>query len=154
MNWKNGWRRWREAGVGSHNTIHDYLEFLHDSFFITQVYHFDISQGKVNYRKNKKLYFNDPFIIWLADYWLNSRLNQDFSMLRHDVLKSRIVENAVANHLTRLTKTGVYYYKNSYEIDFVNRSLLAEVKYRKKVVAQDYRNLSKIKSKQKKIRAY
>lgn len=140
----------QEAGVGSHNTIHDYLAFLHDSFFITQVYHFDISRCTVNYRKNKKLYFNDPFIIWLADYWLNSRVNQDFGMLRHEVVKSQIVENAVANHLTRLTNGDMYYYKNSYEIDFVNRSLLVEVKYRKKVVAQDYRHISKMTGKHKK----
>ncbi|UCH96197.1 MAG: ATP-binding protein [Candidatus Aminicenantes bacterium] len=142
----------QDAGIGSHNTVHDYLDFLENAFIIKQVYHFDFFQKKVNYRKNKKIYFIDPFVSHLVDWWLNSRSKLSVDFLQSSILKSRIVENVVFNHLFKLQGNEVFFYKNNYEIDFVDRNdRMVEVKYRNKIVKEDFTNLSKIKTNRDKI---
>jgi hypothetical protein len=142
----------QDAGIGSHNTVHDYLDFLENAFIIKQVYHFDFFQKKVNYRKNKKIYFIDPFVSHLVDWWLNSRSKFRMDFLESSILKSRVVENVVFNHLFKLQGNDVFFYTNNYEIDFVDRNhWMVEVKYRNKTVREDFANLSKIKTNRDKI---
>jgi predicted AAA+ superfamily ATPase len=142
----------QDAGIGSHNTVHDYLEFLESAFIIKQLYHFDFSQKKVNYRKNKKIYFIDPFVFHLADWWLNSRSKLSVAFLQNNILKSRLIENVVFNHLFKSWGNDVFFYRNNYEIDFLDRShWMVEVKYRDRVVKEDFTYLSKIKTSYNKI---
>lgn len=142
----------QDTGIGSHNTVFDYIDFLESAFTIKQVYQFDFHQKKVNYRKNKKIYFIDPFIYHLADWWLNSRSKLSMDFLRNNILKSRIVENVVFTHLSRARGDDVYFYGNNYEIDFLDRNdWMVEVKYRNKVIKEDFGDLAKVKTSHQKI---
>lgn len=142
----------QDAGIGSHNTVHDYLEFLESAFMIKQMYHFEFSQKKVNYRKNKKIYFIDPFVSHLMDWWLNSRSGLNVDFLQNNILKSRLVENVVGSHLFKYWGDEVFFYRNSYEIDFLDRDAhMVEVKYRNKVAREDFAYLTKIAAGRRKI---
>ncbi|MFH1761698.1 MAG: ATP-binding protein [bacterium] len=136
----------QELNIGSHNTIYDYVDFLERSFILFQVFHYDINSKKINYRKNKKFYFVDPFVYALCDKWLGAKQLQDFSFLNNSILKSRLIENLVYLKL-KGHFNDVYYFSNSFEIDFVINTLLIEVKYQNKIVSDDYKGLVKKKGK-------
>jgi predicted AAA+ superfamily ATPase len=131
----------QDANIGSHNTVHDYLTFMEDAFFVQQVYHCDFHQQRVNYRKNKKLYFSDPFVLWVVDKWIHARSVQGFSMLDNPPQKAQVVENVVASELGSMFGQDIYYYHNKHEVDFVSPGFLLEVKYQNKVVPSDYASL-------------
>ncbi len=137
----------QDANIGSHNTVHDYIDFMDSSFFIRQIFHYDIHQEKINYRKNKKIYFFDPFIFWLIDKWLNARDRQNLDYLNHPVLKSRLVENVVFNELDNRFSGELYYFKSNFEIDFVSADHFYEVKYQNHVAPSDYGSLIKVRNK-------
>lgn len=142
----------QDAGIGSHNTIHDYLEFLESAFIIKQVYHFDFSQKKINFKKNKKIYFIDPFVSHLVDWWLNSRSKLNVDFLQNSILKSRLCENVVFNHLFKSWGDHVFFYRNQYEIDFLDENdWMVEVKYQNKIVREDFSHLLKVKARRIKI---
>jgi predicted AAA+ superfamily ATPase len=143
----------QDANIGSHNTVYDYIYFMENVFILTQLYHFDYHRKKVNYRKNKKIYFNDPFIIWIIDKWVNAKSIQDFNYLNNPVHKSQIVENIIANELHSKFDGILYYYKNRYEIDFVNKDMILEVKYQNKIIPDDFSHIQKIRGYNKKILA-
>lgn len=141
----------QDAGIGSHNTVYEYLEFLVNSFVLRQIFHYDYHTDRINYRKNKKIYFNDPFILWVVDKWLNARSVQRYEMMANDILKSRFVENAAFNELYRKYGDNLHYYRNAHEIDFANKNLLVEVKYQNRIVKSDYAPLLKIKGPARKV---
>lgn len=140
----------QDMNLGSHNTVHDYLHFFESSFFIEQTYHVDLHQKRVNMRKNKKIYFSDPFIFWVINHWLSAKGSSDFSELSDAVIKSQLVENLVANFLKK--KCGeLFYYRNAGEIDFIEKSFAVEVKYQNKIIPEDYHALAKLPKLWKKI---
>ncbi|WP_232049015.1 ATP-binding protein [Sulfuracidifex tepidarius] len=68
------------------------------------------------YRKEKKVFFRDPFIYRTLAKWLHRQLRDD-----------AILEHVVQEHLFR--KYGeVFYFKNDFEIDIVVGGLKIEVK--------------------------
>ncbi len=88
----------------------------------------------------------------LVDWWLNSRSKLCLDFLQSCVLKSRIVENAVFNHLYKTQGNDVFFFRNNCEIDFLDRSgWMVEVKYRKKVAREDFAYLSSIETGRKKV---
>ena len=127
-----------EAGVGSHNTIYDYLEFFESCYVLSLIFNFDIHQKQVNYRKNKKIYFNDPFIYAVVEAWLSAKPQQNYDYLTQPILKSQLIENIVYNKL-RHESDNVYFYRAIKEIDFVVRDYLIEVKYQNKIIQEDYK---------------
>jgi len=137
----------QDTGVGSHNTVYDYLGFLEDTFVTHQLYNFDFSQNKINWRKNKKIYFQDIFIYWLIDLWINTKPVQDFIGLKDDVLKSRLVENAVANNLFKIYKDELFFHQSTYEIDFMTNNRAWEVKYQNRISNMEINNILKFKGK-------
>lgn len=143
----------QDANIGSHNTVHDYIVFMEDVFILKQLNHFDYHQKKVNYRKNKKFYFNDPCIIWVVDNWVNARSVQNYIYLDNPVYKSQIVENVIANELYNSFDGTLYYYKNRFEIDFMNKHLLLEVKYQNKIIPNDFSHIQKLQCDMKKVLA-
>ncbi len=131
----------QDLSIGSHNTIHDYLDFLEQSFIVNIIYNFDFHQQKINYKKNKKIYLNDPFIYWTIDKWLNAKPLQQFENLKNDIVKSQIIENICFNHLKNLFQENLYFYKNKFEIDFINSDLSFEIKYRNNIAVNDFKNI-------------
>ncbi len=132
----------QDTGIGSHNTVYDYIDFLSSAYIITQIYNYDPTQKKIHFRKNKKIYFNDPFIYAVLDGWLLGKPKQDFDYLKNPVKKSQLIENLVFLKLS-ITNSDVYFYKNNNEIDFVTNDYIAEVKYQNKIIPDDYKPLLK-----------
>ncbi|MGA1871374.1 MAG: ATP-binding protein [bacterium] len=138
----------QDAGIGSHNTVHDYLDFLENAYIINQLYHFDFHQQKVQYRKNKKIYFIDSYIGHMIDWWVNSRVKLNSDFIKNNLLASRIVENVVFNNLKRIHGEDLYFYRNNFEIDFVSKNnWMIEVKYQNKIIKEDYSHLTKLNKK-------
>ncbi|MEW5896822.1 MAG: ATP-binding protein [Nanoarchaeota archaeon] len=98
----------------SHKTVQDYLELFENMFLLKQVYFHD--GVKINFRKEKKIVFLDPFIAKSFANWG-----------MEDFLESALYEWIVQSELIR--RYGeVYYYKNNYEIDCFFKNLKIEVK--------------------------
>lgn len=131
-----------DTGIGSHNTVYDYLNFLEDAFVIAQIYHYDYNQKRINIRKNKKIYFTDPFLFWLLDWWLNGNLVSYKELAKNPILKSRLVENITFLHLKSLFNE-VYFYKKEQEIDFIHKNTAWECKYQNQVSPSDFKELLK-----------
>ena len=131
-----------DSGIGSHNTIYDYVDFLSNAYLISQIYNYDISQQKINFRKNKKIYFNDPFIYAVIEAWLSAKPQQDYDYLSHNTSKSKLIENCVYLKLHR-EHEQVFFHKSQHEIDFVLPDHLFEVKYQNTVSAHDIKFLKK-----------
>lgn len=102
-----------DLGV-SHNTVSEYIEFLTDIFLIDVAY---LKSGnEIIKRKEKKIFFRDPFILRAISWWVNKEFDE-----------SAILENIVQEHLRR--KIGkVFYYKNSIEIDIITNNYKIEIK--------------------------
>ncbi len=98
----------------SHHLVREYLELMEDIFVAKIVYL--LENGKVNFRKEKKIFFRDPYIY------------KTFSLVAgREVKEEVLLEMIVQEHLYR--KFGeIYYYKNKYEIDAIANGLKVEVK--------------------------
>ena len=71
---------------------------------------------KISFRKEKKIFFRDPFIYHSFSFWTGTKF-----------LESALFEGIVQEHLLR--KFGeIYYFKNRFEIDCIARDLKIEVK--------------------------
>jgi hypothetical protein len=95
----------KETSINSSHTAQTYIETLQQLYIINILNH--ISQdGKINYKKNKKVYLIDPFLI---------NILAEFTGI--EVLHETIVESVVATHLSRICP--IFYWKNSSEVDVV-----------------------------------
>ena len=56
----------KRTSIGSHNTVQEYLSLLEACFAVRTLHAVDIDTGAYQFRKNKKFYFTDPLIYWLA----------------------------------------------------------------------------------------
>ncbi len=56
----------KKTEIGSHHTVQDYIHFLEDSFALRVCYALDPDTGASRFRKEKKFYFTDPIIYWIA----------------------------------------------------------------------------------------
>ncbi|MHA1785202.1 MAG: ATP-binding protein [Candidatus Helarchaeota archaeon] len=95
----------KNTSINSPHTTEKYVNTLENIHAVNVVY--QISPNfKINYRKNKKIHFLDPFIYKLmAEY------------TRNEILTETIVESVVVNHLNR--KFPTYFWKNNTEIDVI-----------------------------------
>ncbi len=102
-----------ELGI-SHNTVREYLEFLSDLLIIGIAY---LKEGeKVITRREKKVFFRDPFILHTISDWVGKEFDDN-----------AILENIIQEHLFR--KFGeIYFFKDSYEIDVISGDYKIEVK--------------------------
>ncbi|HIE41242.1 MAG TPA: ATP-binding protein [Candidatus Aenigmarchaeota archaeon] len=98
----------------SHVTVRDYLEVMEDLFLLKIAYHKE--KRKINFRKDKKIFLRDPFIL------------QAFSTALDVTPRGGTLhEWVVQEHLYR--KFGeIYYWKNKVEIDCIANGLKIEVK--------------------------
>lgn len=157
----------KETDIGSHNTVVKYIEILENSFVLSTLYQIDFTKKIVDYKKEKKIYFNDPFIFHSLRAWVSGQtdyFNSTLSYLDIPENKSKLVESVVENHLIRLMYTThlsdvftpyehVFYWKKKgkkIEVDFVIKSendelLPIELKFQNKIQNADYRGLHSFK---------
>jgi len=146
--------------ISSHDTARKYIEAMEELYIANIAYRYRRDKRTVNTTANKKLYFQDPFLMNALDGW--SRAAADyFSNAKSNVLdvvfKSRMVESIAHSHLCKLAyrlnpqdhfdpKMVVTYYrdKKNREIDFLllekNEEFPFEVKYQGSVSKADFRN--------------
>lgn len=102
-----------DIGV-SHNTVREYLEKF-ENLFVLGLAHWR-NGGKVNFKKEKKVFFRDPAIIHAISLWT-----------KEEFLDAALYENIVQEHLLR--KFGeIYYYRDGFEIDCLSNGLKVEIK--------------------------
>ena len=103
----------RDIGV-SYKTVEDYLDVLRNLYILDLAY---FKNGRnIIWRKEKKIFFIDPFIARTLSYWSGTRY-----------LESAFYEWIVQSHLLR-KYSDIYYYRNSYEVDCIADNLYIEVK--------------------------
>jgi predicted AAA+ superfamily ATPase len=95
----------KQTSVNSPNTVRTYIETLEgiQSILVLNQMGPDL---RVDYKKNKKLHFTDPFIFRVLGNYVNQKVTEEW-----------IYEATVASHLSRLHP--VYYWRNHTEVDVV-----------------------------------
>lgn len=94
-----------ETSINSSHTVQNYVELL-ESMFAVKVLHMLSPDGKVCYRKNKKIHLTDPFLYKIIS-----------GFTRNDVYDETILESIPVSHLMR--KYDVYFWKNKTEVGSV-----------------------------------
>jgi len=102
-----------DVGI-DHKTVRSYIERLENMYILKIAYW--KSDGRISFRKEKKIFFRDPFIYHALSYWTGT-----------ETLESAIYEGVVQEHLYRRFKE-IYYTRNRFEIDCLAGNLRVEVK--------------------------
>ncbi|MBM3283421.1 ATP-binding protein, partial [Candidatus Gottesmanbacteria bacterium] len=137
-----------EAELGSKNTAADYLEFLRDTFFLSEAKFFDIPSQRLILKKNKKFYTTDPYFLWLFyGYLSSSPVFLPFIGL-YQKEKGPLVENFIASELYK-QNLEFHFYQGKRELDFYIPRLSCgiEVKYKQKITSDDLKPLIDVKRK-------
>ena len=88
-----------ETSVNSPNTVRSYIETL-EGIHSLLILNLITPTGKVEYKKNKKVHFTDPFIFRVMEHYLNVDISLDW-----------LFEATVASHLARAF--DVFYWRGS-----------------------------------------
>lgn len=136
----------KEAGIGSHATVIDYVEILERLFVLFNTKCFLVGQQRADVKKNRKIYFTDPFIYNCLYAYVNGFLDEAFTFTTKQTInaktKPRLVENTVATHLSRIFSPLYYGKFKELEIDFVGKKRgdlhFFEVKYQSKISSSDF----------------
>jgi predicted AAA+ superfamily ATPase len=109
--------------IGSHNTAQDYIEILESCFALKTLYEFDLQESTPKFRKEKKFYFRDPLIFWMALKWAGIKAPENSI----DLLAEQVAHEALARKYNRfgfgVSKKG--------EVDFILPRVWAiEVKWK------------------------
>ncbi|BAB66178.1 ATP-binding protein [Sulfurisphaera tokodaii] len=98
----------------SHLTVEDYVKLLKDIFLVDIAYY--KVGNEVNRKKEKKIFFRDPFIYTTMAKWVH-----------REVREEAMLEHIVQEHMLR--KFGeVFYFKNNREIDVIANDYKIEIK--------------------------
>ena len=112
----------QKTQLGSHNTAQDYVELLESCFALKTLYEMDIDSWSPKFRKEKKFYFCDPSIYWIALTWGDNTPPKNYN----DILAEMVAHEYLSR---RFRKLGFYKNKNG-EVDFVGSpSWAVEVKW-------------------------
>jgi len=144
----------RESGIASHATVQEYVEILESMYVLRPVPFIDLAKKLPMYRKNRKLYFQDPLIFHCFS-GKNSGIGDNFftecqRFLNDPANESKLVESVVGMHISRYYK-NCFYWQGQKEIDFIAKKgselKFFEVKYQEKVSAAEFQWFAKIGSK-------
>ena len=148
----------KKSSLGDTGTVIRYVEALEDLFVVTVLYQYNVKSKDMEYRKDKKIHFVDPFYLYLFRGWTEKTRGhyEAAKMLGDDAERGRIVEGIVANHLARMAfarspkkpwfslSNYLYYwrYGPDKEVDFVYNDghgveLPIEVKFKNDVKRRD-----------------
>ncbi len=123
--------------IGSHNTAQDYIELLETCFALKTLYEYDLDTSVPKFRKQKKFYFRDPLIYWIALEW--GEIPKPANCI--EVLAEMVAHE----HLTRKYKKFGFTTGKKGEIDFIlPKKWALEVKWKEvpSGLSEAYRNLS------------
>jgi predicted AAA+ superfamily ATPase len=95
----------RETSIASLHTTQAYVEDL-KNMFVVEILNFLSPNGKVVFRKNRKIHIADPFLYKTICEYTRTQANE-----------GTLLEATVATHLSR--KYDTFYWKNRSEVDIV-----------------------------------
>jgi predicted AAA+ superfamily ATPase len=95
----------KETSISSPHTTQSYVEAL-KGLFVVEILNFLSPEGKVIFKKNKKIHITDPFLYKTICEYVRAEPNVP-----------ALLESVVASHLSRIYET--FYWKNGSEIDLV-----------------------------------
>lgn len=113
----------KKTGIGSHNTIQEYISILESCFALRTLYSIDADSGAYRFKKDKKFYFTDPLLYWVAVSLSGKKKDEDWAQ--------KVSELTAAETLMRkYDRIGYYNSSKGGEVDFLIPSALAlEVKW-------------------------
>jgi predicted AAA+ superfamily ATPase len=133
-----------EAELGSKNTAVEYLNFLTESFFLLELFFYNISERRLVLKKNKKYYPSDPFLFWIFHAFIAG--TDDVEGIYKTYLlwpkDAQLAEAFVASELHK-KKFAVSFSSGTKELDFYipHLELGVEVKYKEKITRDDLESL-------------
>jgi predicted AAA+ superfamily ATPase len=152
-NW-NALKDWTD--IADSRTVEDYAVTLEDSYVVGLFYHLGEKRGMPQYRKQKKIYIQDPFIFHACRGWIFGKNSFELSLeyLRSRENRSALIEGVVGNHLSRLMfiahpdphftpSSSVFFWTNGNrrEVDFIirlnDKCMPIEVKYSDSISSDD-----------------
>lgn len=108
--------------MGSHHTAQEYVQILETCFALRTLYAIDLEEENFKFRKEKKLYFTDPLIYWIAHEWCGLKPPANAT--------EKIAEMVAHEALARKFKRFGYFSNKKGEVDFVfPKSWAIEVKW-------------------------
>ena len=148
-----------DTEISDHKTAEAYVKVLKDSFVVSYYYRLNIGKTSADYNKEKKAYFQDPFIFHACRSWVYGKdgFEESQEFLSKTENRSKLIECVVANHISRFMfnlhpsslfdpSNYVFYWTNkSKEVDFVielgERFLPIEVKYSDNIGKDDAKGI-------------
>ncbi|MEA3463813.1 MAG: ATP-binding protein [Patescibacteria group bacterium] len=141
----------KQSSVQSHLTMASSVEILEKLFIVRILHNLDIDKKLPNLRKEKKIFFIDPFVLTVFNGYLQAR--EDYLTIYKDLINNHmptVVENTVISHLSRFYKNCFFYRVKTGEIDFVgqdgNNFIGYEVKYQTSISKDDFKFKDKFKN--------
>lgn len=135
----------KDFQIPAHSTVETYLEVLSRLLLINLLYQADLNTKTPLFKKNKKIYFQDPFFYNVFKGYITGAY-KDFSEGEED----KIIEGVICQELASLLRKGpeisdfLWYYDSKKETDFVlkqkEKLVGLEVKWQPKVKEADFNN--------------
>jgi uncharacterized protein len=150
------------TGIGSRNTVEEYVRTLEELFVGGVVYRWRMEKGRMDPKSNKKVYIHDPFLFHTLRAWSHT-IGPYFQTAKPFLFTpegmANLIESVVYDHLCRLAYdlrprdlfdpkdvVGFFRDKKHREVDFIliheNKKYPIEVKYRNKITANSYANFA------------
>lgn len=116
----------KEMEIGSHLTVRDYLELMEGLCVLRSYHQIDLAKKVPLYKKERKVYFTDPFLCQTFSRILNFELGH-----------AQLVEGIVGEHLTR-SFGEVYFHSGKREVDFICGDAGVELKWQERTSTKDF----------------
>ncbi|NUM89178.1 MAG: ATP-binding protein, partial [Bdellovibrionales bacterium] len=122
----------KKTQIGSHHTAQEYISLLSDCFALKTLYAFEEGETEYRFRREKKFYFTDPLLYWIAFEWADSA--------PPDNAYEKVAELVAHESLRRRFQRIGYLKNRKGEVDFIEPGHWAlEVKW-----AEIPKNISKL----------
>ncbi|RNJ78872.1 MAG: ATP-binding protein [Nitrosopumilus sp. B06] len=153
----------KESRLGSYNTVDKYINILDNLLVVLKIHQYNAKSKNRIFRKNPKLYFQDPFLFHTFNGWTNTADNFTTSLksIEDETIQGKIMEGIVADHLIRWAfryskkvqtfsyTDHVFYWKDdkNREVDFIlydgdTIEVPIEVKYRNQIRCKELGGLT------------
>lgn len=102
----------KKTTIGSHNTVQEYLSVLESCFALRTLHAIDLSTGAYRLKKDRKFYFTDPLIFWIAHELTGVKKSAA-------ELYPKIAELVAAHQIGRTHRRFGYHSNSDGEVDFI-----------------------------------
>ena len=101
----------KKTSIGSHNTVSEYIAILQSCFALKTLYAIDLDNSTFRFKKDKKFYFTDPLIYWIAHHLSGKKIPDNYP----DIMAELVAHE----HLSRDFRRFGYFSNQNGEIDFI-----------------------------------